>query len=130
MPPPSGRRFRSTVIGLAVALLLAVPFALGSLWLIVSAWVACFEVGLGVGFFAVAYLTAVMGVGWLVFAVAILFGPRIPLLIRLAAGLGGYTLVCIVTIALMVPFDGGAAEGPTRCGPSGIPAWWPGWLPT
>ena len=126
---PAGAGSAPTVIGLAVALLLAVPFALGSLWSIVSAWVACFEVGLGVGFFAVAYLTAVMGVASLVFAVAILFGPRIPLLIspccrsrRIHARVRG--------VGIMVLFDGGAAEGPTRCGPSGIPAWWPGWLPT
>lgn len=117
---------------------LPVGIATGSVTtrLVAAAWTACddLEPG-GVGFLWFIFLPAIALAAWIAFGLGTLVAFRFHPGVRLALGLTVVLLVGLVAVSKYVPaygedgYAGAATPALPECGPSGIPTWWPAWLP-
>ena len=105
--------------------------------LVADAWSACDDTGgVGTGLSLWALFATMIVWGWAAFYVGSLVAPRRSMLGRYTAG----TVLCITAVFVLVilnvprgdPADYLSTDRVeySKCGPDGVPTWWPTWLPS
>lgn len=107
--------------------------------LIGAAWTACDDIEAG-GRFALVFLQlpAAFVVTSAAFGATAFVARSLQYIPRLAVSIVAMLIGAVLVIAVFVPIHGDsywAEPGPTpdattKCGPGGIPTWWPIWLPS
>ena len=118
--------------GPMVALVVAVTASL----LVGAAWSACDDANPGgVGFLVVTFLPGTFLASWAAFASGGFLAFPAPPPLRLALAVALAFAVGVLAVAEQVPaypdsdYPLQSSSVRPTCGPSGIPTWWPAWLP-
>ncbi len=122
--------FRWYLAGIAISFVFAGSIA----WLIRAAWIACDDVGPGNGL-ALLFLIGpgTLALALVSFAISLHFRRQVPTAIRFGIGLVFAMMLCWSIVIDTLPAYGEGyksewADAPA-CSPSGMPVWWPSWLP-